>query len=93
MSLSNNINYVKGELRKVYLGEDEPCNVVGKGDVVVSLSNGSTLKLRNIRHLPKLKRNLISVGQLVDGVMKITFDGNVCKITKGAIMMAHEKKK
>ena len=31
-------NYVKGGLGKVYLGDDEPCDIVGKGDEVVSLS-------------------------------------------------------
>jgi len=64
------------------LGDDEPCDIVRKGDMVVSLSNGSTLKLRNGRHVPKLKRNLIHIGQLVDGGMKTTFNGDVCKITK-----------
>jgi len=60
--------------------------------VVVSLSNGSTLKLRNVRHVLKLKRNLISVEQFADGGMNTTFDGDVCKITKGAMVMAYEKK-
>jgi len=76
----------------VYLGDDESCDIIGKGDVVVSLSNGSTLKLTNVRHVQILKRNLISVGQLVDGGMKTTFDGDVCMITKGAMVMAHGKK-
>ena len=53
---------MKSGLGKVYLRDDEPCDIVGKGDVVVSLSNGLTLKLRNVRHVPKLKRNLISFG-------------------------------
>ena len=85
-------NYVKGGLEKVYLGDDEPCDIVGKGDVMVSFSNGSILKLTNVRHVPKLKRNLISVGQLADGGMKTIFDGDVCKITKSAMVMAHGKK-
>ena len=51
------------------------------------------MKLRNVRHVSKLKRNLISVGQLEDGEMKTTFDGDVCKITKGTMVMAHDKKK
>ena len=76
----------------VYLRDNEPCDIVGKGDVMVSLSNGSTLKLRNVRHVPKLKRNLISVGQLADGGIKITFNGDVCKITKGTMVMAYGKK-
>ena len=75
------------------LGDDESCDIVGKGDVVVSLSNDSTLTLRNVRHVLKLKRNLISVGKLTDGGMKTTFDGDICIITKGAMVMAHEKKK
>ena len=59
---------------------------------MVSLSNGSTLKLRDVKHVPKLKRDLISVGQLANVGMKTTFDGDVCKITKGAMVMAHGKK-
>ena len=55
----------------------KPCDIVGKGDVVVSLSNGSILKLRNVRHVSKLKRNLISIEQLAGGGMKTTFDGDV----------------
>ena len=47
--------------------------------------------MRNIKHVPKLKKNLISVGQLADGGMKTTFDGDVCKITKGDVVMAHDK--
>ena len=65
----------------------------GKGDVMVNLFTGSILKLRNVRHIPKLKRNLISVGQLADGGMKTTFDGDVCKINKCAMVMSHRKKK
>jgi len=45
--------------------------------MMVSLFNGSTLKLKNIRHVPKLKRNLIFAGQLTDGGMKTTFDNDV----------------
>ena len=37
---------MKGKLEKVYLGDDELCDVVRKGDMKVSLSNDLTLKLR-----------------------------------------------
>jgi len=84
---------VKDELEKVYLRNNKSCDIIGKGDVIISLFNGSTLKLRNVRHALKLKRNLTSVGQLAaGGGMKTTFDGNVCKITKGVPVMAHDKK-
>ena len=35
---------------------------------------------------------MISVGQLADGRMKTTFYSDVCKIMKGAIVMAHGEK-
>jgi len=68
-------------------------NHVGKGDVVVNVPNGSTVKLRNVRHVPKLKKNLISIEQLANRGMKTTFDSDVCKTTKGAMVIAHRKKK
>ena len=60
--------------------------------MMLSLSNGSMLKLRNVRHVPKLKKNLISVGHPAVGGIKITFDADICKITKSAMVMAHDKK-
>ena len=44
-------------------------------------------------HAPKLKRNLISIGQLVDAGMKTIFDSGLCKITKGAMVTSHGKRK
>ena len=85
-------NYVKDELEKVYLGDDKPCDIIVKGDVMASLSNDSTLKLRNVRHVPKLKRNLITIYQLADGGKKITFDGDVRKSMKGAMVMAQGRR-
>ena len=85
-------NYVKGELEKMYLGDDESCDIIKKGDVMVNLSNGSALKLREIRHVPKLKKNLIFVSQLADRGMKTTFDGDACKITKDVMVMTHGRK-
>ena len=54
--------------------------------------NGSILKLKDVRHVPKLERNLIYVGQLAAAKMKITFAGDLCKITKGAMITIHSKK-
>ncbi|WVZ13527.1 hypothetical protein V8G54_011093 [Vigna mungo] len=58
-------NYVLGNLGKVYLGNEQSCEIVGKGVVKIKL-NGSIWELKNFRHIPDLTRNLISVGQLVN---------------------------
>jgi len=76
----------------VYLGDDEPCNIIGKSNVTINLSNDSILKLKDDGHVPKMKRNLMSIGQLADAGMKTTFDGDSCKITKGVMITTHDKK-
>jgi len=53
---------VKGELGKVYPEDNEPYDIIEKGNLMVSISNGSMLKLRNITHAPKMKRNMIFIG-------------------------------
>jgi len=67
-------------------------NIIGKGNVTVSLSNGSALKLKDVGHVSKLKKNLIYIGQLADVWMKTTLDGDSYKIKKGAMIKAHGKK-
>ena len=54
-------SYVPGNLRNVYLGDDQPYAIVGKDVVKVKL-NGSVWELKVVRHIPDLKKNLISVG-------------------------------
>ena len=43
------------------------------GDVRILLPNGSVWLLEKVRHIPELRRNLISVGQLDDEWHAILF--------------------
>ncbi|RVW29678.1 Retrovirus-related Pol polyprotein from transposon TNT 1-94 [Vitis vinifera] len=61
-------------------------------DVRISLPNGSVWLLEKVRHIPDLKRNLISVGQLDDERHAILFVGGTWKVTKGARVLARGKK-
>ena len=85
-------NYVQGNFGKVYLGDDEACSITGKGDVQITQSDGSVLQLRDVRHVPNLTRNLISVGQLSDSGIVTSFTKDSWKMTKGALVMARGKK-
>ena len=53
--------------------------------------NGSVWLLEKVRHIPKLMRNLISVGQLNDEGHAILFVGGTWKVKKGARVMARGK--
>ena len=52
------------------------------------LPNGSIWLLEKVRHIPDLRRNLISVGQVNDEGHAILFVGGTWKVTKGARVLA-----
>ncbi|CAM9000198.1 unnamed protein product [Rhodiola kirilowii] len=85
-------HYRSGDFGKVYLADDEPLEVVGKGDVQIKAPNGSVLQLHDVRHIPDLNRNLLSVGQLDDEGYAVTFGCSTWKITKGSMVIARGKK-
>ncbi|WVY93468.1 hypothetical protein V8G54_032556 [Vigna mungo] len=84
-------NYVPGNLGKVYLGNEQSCEIIGKGMVKIKL-NGSVWELKNVRHIPDLTKNLISVGQLASEGYTTIFHGDDWKISKGAMTIARGKK-
>ncbi|PKI63637.1 hypothetical protein CRG98_015955 [Punica granatum] len=77
---------------EVYLVDDEPLEIAGKGDVRIKTPNGLVWQLRGVRHILGLKRNLISVGQLDDEGYDLSFGSSSWKIIKGAMVMARGKK-
>ena len=57
------------------MADGSALEVVGMGDVRILLPNRSIWLLEKIRHIPALRRNLISVGQLDDEGHAILFVG------------------
>ena len=53
-------NYVSGKFGKVYLVDGKYLDIIGRGDINIKTCNGSVWTLNNVRHIPALKRNLIS---------------------------------
>lgn len=62
------------------------------GDVNIILSNRNVWTLHKVKHIPELKKNLISLGQLDDCGHSIRFSNNTWKVTKGALILARGKK-
>jgi len=46
------------------LGDDKHCKINGMGIVFIKEKNGNQWLLNEVRHVPNLKKNLISKGQL-----------------------------
>ena len=78
-------NWIDG---KVYLADGTPLDIVGMGDVRIRVHSDSVWKLQKVRHVPQLKKNLISVGQLDEEGHAIKFHGGQWKVCMGARLLA-----
>ena len=52
------------------MGDDHPCRMDKIGTVLVKMFDGMVRELKDVRHVPQLKRNLVSVGALKALVLK-----------------------
>ena len=71
---------LKQSLGSVFLGNDHMCTIKGIGDIKLRMKDGSLKILTEVRFIPEIKRNLVSLGALerkgcsfmsVDGIMKV----------------------
>ena len=46
------------------VGNDHPCPIVGIGSVKIQMFDGVIRTLRNVRYIPTMRKNLISLGVL-----------------------------
>ena len=69
------------------MGDNHPCNIVGMGTVRIKMDDEIVRELKEVRYVPQLKRNLISVGTLEAlGLMASIRDG-VLKMTIGSMVV------
>ena len=64
---------------RITLGDNSSIECIGKGDVHVSSLN---LTLRNVLHVPRIAKNLISVSALTSMGYQVFFEGRSCTISK-----------
>ena len=81
------IDYVQGDFGLIYLGDNELCQIFGKGKIEIKLQNGNHWLLHEIRHVPRLRRKLILVGKLSDEGWKVTFNDKNWKVSKGSLVI------
>jgi hypothetical protein len=70
------------------LGDDAPCKIVGMGKVQIKKKNGNQWLLKEVIHVPYLRKNIFSTGKLEsEGCISI-FTGKAWKVTKGSLVIA-----
>ena len=77
----------------VLMGNNGSSKVAGIGTVRIRMFDRVVRTLGDVRHVPNLKRNLISLSTLDAKGYKYTGEGGVLKISKGAlvVMKGHQK--
>ncbi|KAK3033756.1 hypothetical protein RJ639_034198 [Escallonia herrerae] len=72
---------------KVLMGNDVACKVVGVGSIQIRMHDGIVRTLTDVRHVPELWKNLISLGTLDSNGCSYRAAGGVMRIMKGALIV------
>lgn len=76
----------------VLMGNDASCKVLGIGSVKIKMFDGIVRTFNDVRYVPELKKNLISLGLLDSQGCTYTAEGGKLKITKGALVIMKGQK-
>ncbi|PKI62640.1 hypothetical protein CRG98_016911 [Punica granatum] len=74
------------------MGNGQSCKIVGTGDVCLETELGCKLLLKKVRHVPEIRLNLISTGQLDDEGYSNEFSNGRWKLSKGSLIVARGQK-
>ncbi|CAD6231032.1 unnamed protein product [Miscanthus lutarioriparius] len=70
----------------VRMGDNNPREIVGIGSVQIKIHNGMIRTLKDVRHIPGMARNLISLSTLDAKGYRHSGSGEVCKVSKGSLI-------
>ena len=74
------------------MGNDATCPVIRIGTVKIKIFDGVVRVLSNVRHVPDLRKNLISLGVLDYLGYSFSSKDGIMKIIKGALMVMKGQK-
>ncbi|KAF2302372.1 hypothetical protein GH714_035049 [Hevea brasiliensis] len=81
-------SYTLGDYDVVKMGNDNLSEVDGKRDVCLMMETSTRLVLRDVRHIPYMQQNLISICRLDDEGFCNSFMNGKWKQTKGSLVVA-----
>ncbi|CAL1380337.1 unnamed protein product [Linum trigynum] len=85
-------SYTPGDFGVVRMRNGNLSKVIGKGEVFLETMNGTKLLLKDVRHVPEMCLNLISVDKLDEEGYCNTFHNGQWKLTRGSLVLAKGKK-
>ena len=64
------------------MGNGSHARVLGVGTVNLKFTSGKTVQLKNVQHVPTIKKNLVSGSLLCRDDFKLVFESNKCVLSK-----------
>jgi hypothetical protein len=64
------------------MGNGSHARVLGIGTGNLKLTSGKTMRLKNMQHVPTIKKNLVSGSLLCIDGFKLVFESNKCVLSK-----------
>ena len=80
-------NYKQIDGGVVLLGNNKSCKVIGIGSLRLRMYDGMDMVLEDVRHVPELKRNLISLGTLDKNGYGYKCDQGSLEVYKGKVLI------
>jgi hypothetical protein len=69
------------------MGDNTTCDVIGYGSIQLRMHNGMICTLTDVRHIPTMYRNLISLSNLDLKGYKYYASGEVLRVSKGSLII------
>ena len=85
-------SYTVGDYGCVKMGDIGACKIAGIGSVCLTMSTGCRLTLRDVRHVPDIRLNMVSIGRLNDEGCSGSFQNGMWKLCKGSLIEARAQK-
>uniref|UniRef100_A0A2N9FLA5 CCHC-type domain-containing protein n=1 Tax=Fagus sylvatica TaxID=28930 RepID=A0A2N9FLA5_FAGSY len=71
----------------VRMGNDATCTIIGMGTIKIKMSDGVVRTLEKVRHIPDMRKNLISLGTLDSKGYSYKSENGIMKVSKGAMVV------
>ncbi|KAI5315217.1 hypothetical protein L3X38_044393 [Prunus dulcis] len=81
-------SYTNGDFGNVRMGNDKLSKIVGRGDISLETNTSCHLVLKDVRHVPDMRLNLISTGLLDDEGYTNVFVEGKWKLSKNSLVLA-----
>jgi hypothetical protein len=69
------------------MGNDATCTIIGIGTIKIKMSDGVVRTLEEVRHIPNMRKNLISLGTLDSKGYSYKSENGIMKVSKGAMVV------